>query len=166
MRWNVHTHWTLGTPLWGLSPLQNILIIKIITFLLYGLSFFFCKQSLLKYEVSKTAETSCFSKACWKKKSLTMAIADKLNIELAQSDHLRGCPWAYLCQLRSNCSHIFTQESLHIILAGIVVHCWFPCSTFPVWPVKVWLLDNIERTIFVTWFWCLERNPMSQLVPF
>ena len=58
------------------------------------------------------------------------------HTELAQPDHLRGCRWAYLCQLMSYCSQIFTQESLHIILAGIVVHCWFPCSTFPVWPVN------------------------------
>ena len=43
--------------------------------------------------------------------------------ELAHSDHLKGCLWAYLCQLMSYCSQIFTQEVLRINLAVIVVHC-------------------------------------------
>ena len=50
-------------------------------------------------------------------------------MELAQSDHARGCLRAHLCLLLSYCSQIFTEESSHVILAGSVVRYWSPCFT-------------------------------------
>ena len=71
---------------------------------------------------------------------------------LLNPEYYEECLWAYLCQLMSFCCQKFTQEleSLHVFHAGIVIHCWLPCSSFPVWPaaVKVWLLDDIARTFF------------------
>ena len=80
--------------------------------------------------------------------------------------HLRGCRFqADLCLLMSDCSQFFTQESLHTsFLHGLYMLFTidFPCSSFAVWPAKFWLLEDVAWTNFVTCFWCLERNPMSQ----